>query len=77
MDAFAWSRDDVSASNTRLACGHFVRICCICAASLIATRDIDDDTWLKHTLNWNDNGEVRLDYKPVTITKHQPLARSY
>jgi succinate dehydrogenase / fumarate reductase flavoprotein subunit len=37
----------------------------------------DDDAWLKHTLNWNDNGEVRLDYKPVTITKHQPLARSY
>ena len=37
----------------------------------------DDDHWLKHTLNWNDNGEVRLDYKPVTITKHQPLARSY
>jgi succinate dehydrogenase / fumarate reductase flavoprotein subunit len=37
----------------------------------------DDDTWLKHTLNWSDNGQVRLDYKPVTITKHQPLARSY
>ncbi|MGI9116149.1 MAG: FAD-dependent oxidoreductase [Gaiellales bacterium] len=37
----------------------------------------DDDAWLKHTLNWNDNGQVRLDYKPVTITKHQPLARSY
>ena len=37
----------------------------------------DDDQWLKHTLNWNDAGQVRLDYKPVTITKHQPLARSY
>ena len=37
----------------------------------------DDDHWLKHTLNWNDDGQVRLDYKPVTITKHQPLARSY
>ena len=37
----------------------------------------DDDHWLKHTLNWNDGGEVRLDYRPVTITTHQPLARSY
>ena len=37
----------------------------------------DDDHWLKHTLNWNDGGQVRLDYRPVTITKHQPLARSY
>jgi succinate dehydrogenase / fumarate reductase flavoprotein subunit len=37
----------------------------------------DDETWLKHTLNWCDDGEVRLDYRPVTITKHQPLARSY
>ena len=37
----------------------------------------NDDQWLKHSLNWNDGGEVRLDYRPVTITKHQPLARSY
>jgi len=37
----------------------------------------DDETWLKHTLHWCDDGEVRLDYRPVTITKHQPLARSY
>ena len=37
----------------------------------------DDDRWLKHTLNWNDGGQVRLDYRPVTITKHQPMVRSY
>lgn len=37
----------------------------------------DDDHWLKHTLTWCDEGQVRLDYKPVNITKHQPLARSY
>jgi succinate dehydrogenase / fumarate reductase flavoprotein subunit len=37
----------------------------------------DDDHWLKHTLTWYDEGQVRLDYKPVNITKHQPLARSY
>ncbi len=37
----------------------------------------DDDRWMKHTLCWHDGGEVRLDYKPVTVTKYQPLARSY
>ncbi len=37
----------------------------------------DDDHWIKHTLNWNDGGQVRLDYRPVTITKYQPMARSY
>ncbi len=37
----------------------------------------DDDQWLRHSLNWHDDGQVRLDYRPVTITKHQPLARSY
>ncbi len=37
----------------------------------------NDDQWLRHSLNWHDDGQVRLDYRPVTITKHQPLARSY
>src|SRR5215210_4339722 len=37
----------------------------------------DDERWMKHTLTWYDRGEVRLDYKPVTITKYQPLVRSY
>jgi hypothetical protein len=32
---------------------------------------------MKHTLTWYDRGEVRLDYKPVTVTKYQPLVRSY
>ncbi len=28
--------------------------------------DRDDDTWMKHTLAWiNEQGEVRLDYRPV------------
>ena len=31
----------------------------------------DDDNWLKHTLSWlDDNGRVRLDYRPVHL---QPL----
>jgi len=37
----------------------------------------DDDHWMRHTLAWCDRGEVRLDYKPVTITKYQPLVRTY
>ena len=32
---------------------------------------------MKHTLAWCDDGEVRLDYKPVTVTRYQPLVRSY
>lgn len=37
----------------------------------------DDDRWMKHSLCWNDQGDVRLDYKPVTVTRWQPMARSY
>jgi succinate dehydrogenase / fumarate reductase, flavoprotein subunit len=37
----------------------------------------DDDGWLKHTLAWLDGDTVRLDYKPVTITRFQPKERTY
>jgi succinate dehydrogenase / fumarate reductase, flavoprotein subunit len=37
----------------------------------------DDNHWLKHTLAWKENGKVRIDYKPVVITKYQPKARVY
>ena len=39
----------------------------------------DDASWLKHTLARRDpeSGEVALAYKPVTITKFEPKARSY
>jgi succinate dehydrogenase / fumarate reductase flavoprotein subunit len=41
--------------------------------------DRDDVNWLKHTLATRDpaSGEVSLAYKPVTITKFEPKARSY
>ena len=29
----------------------------------------DDERWMRHTLAWCDGGEVRLDYKPVTVTR--------
>ena len=37
----------------------------------------DDENWLRHTLTSYDEGRVRLDYKPVTITEYQPAVRTY
>jgi succinate dehydrogenase / fumarate reductase flavoprotein subunit len=37
----------------------------------------DDKNWLKHTLACKENGRIKIDYKPVVITKHQPKARVY
>ena len=37
----------------------------------------DDATWMKHSLAWLDGDDVRLDYKPVAVTKYQPMARVY
>ena len=37
----------------------------------------DDDNWMKHTLAYMDDGELRLDYSDVTVTKYEPQVRSY
>jgi len=37
----------------------------------------DDENWLKHSLAWKVDGDIKLDYKPVTITKYQPTERKY
>ena len=37
----------------------------------------DDENWLRHTMAWYDDGEVELDYKPVTITEFEPAVRTY
>ncbi len=37
----------------------------------------DDANWLKHTLAWKEDNQVRLSYKPVVITKFQPKERVY
>lgn len=37
----------------------------------------DDVNWMKHTLAWLENDNVRLDYKPVIVTKYQPMERVY
>ena len=37
----------------------------------------DDETWLRHTLAWKAGDGIKLDYKPVTITRYQPMERTY
>ncbi|HSL46226.1 MAG TPA: FAD-dependent oxidoreductase [Anaerolineales bacterium] len=37
----------------------------------------DDKDWLKHTLAWKADGKVKIQYKPVVITKFQPKKRVY
>jgi succinate dehydrogenase / fumarate reductase, flavoprotein subunit len=37
----------------------------------------DDVNWLKHTMAHQDGDSIRLDYKPVVITKYQPKERVY
>ncbi len=37
----------------------------------------DDKKWLKHTLIYKTDGEPKLDYKPVSITRFQPKERKY
>ncbi len=38
----------------------------------------DDKNWLKHTLAWKDtDGKIRLDFKPVVITRFEPKERKY
>jgi succinate dehydrogenase / fumarate reductase flavoprotein subunit len=37
----------------------------------------NDAEWLKHTLAWKIDGEIKLRYKSVKITKYQPKERVY
>jgi succinate dehydrogenase / fumarate reductase, flavoprotein subunit len=37
----------------------------------------DDENWLRHTLALKAGDGVKLDYKPVTITRYQPMERKY
>ena len=37
----------------------------------------DDEGWLKHTMAWREDDKVKLDYKPVVITKWEPQERKY
>ena len=38
----------------------------------------DDVNFMRHTMAYREpNGEVRLDYKPVVVTRYQPMERKY
>jgi succinate dehydrogenase/fumarate reductase flavoprotein subunit len=37
----------------------------------------DDDNWMKHTLSYLEDDQIRLDYSEVTVTKYEPQVRSY
>lgn len=37
----------------------------------------DDTNWLKHTLAWKTEKDIRLDYKPVVITRFKPEERKF
>ncbi len=37
----------------------------------------DDENWLKHTLAFRENGRIRIEYKPVVITRFPPQERKY
>jgi len=38
----------------------------------------DDDNYMKHTMAYRQpDGEIRLDWKPVVVTRYQPMARKY
>ena len=37
----------------------------------------NDKEWMKHTLAWMKDGNVEVDYKPVKVTKYEPMERVY
>ena len=37
----------------------------------------NDEEWLKHSLAYRRDGTIELQYKPVTITRYQPMERVY
>jgi succinate dehydrogenase / fumarate reductase, flavoprotein subunit len=37
----------------------------------------DDENWMKHTLSYLEDDQIRLDYSEVTVTKFEPQVRSY
>jgi succinate dehydrogenase / fumarate reductase flavoprotein subunit len=39
--------------------------------------DRDDEAYLKHTLAWLEDGNIRLDYKPVDLSIWEPKPRKY
>jgi succinate dehydrogenase/fumarate reductase flavoprotein subunit len=47
------------------------------AHSRIDHPERDDENWMKHTLSYLEDDQIRLDYSEVTVTKYEPQVRSY
>ena len=39
--------------------------------------DRNDTEWMKHTFIYKAPDGVRIEYKPVTVTRYQPMERKY
>jgi succinate dehydrogenase/fumarate reductase flavoprotein subunit len=39
--------------------------------------DRDDERWMKHTLAYLEDDQIRLDYSEVAVTRYQPEVRTY
>jgi succinate dehydrogenase / fumarate reductase flavoprotein subunit len=37
----------------------------------------NDEEWMKHTLSYLEDEQIRLDYSEVTVTRFEPQVRSY
>jgi succinate dehydrogenase / fumarate reductase flavoprotein subunit len=37
----------------------------------------DDERWMRHTLSYLEDDQIRLDYSEVAVTKYQPEVRTY
>jgi succinate dehydrogenase / fumarate reductase flavoprotein subunit len=37
----------------------------------------NDQVWLKHTMTWLEGDEVRIDYRPVDVSRFEPKPRTY
>ena len=91
--ARVWVQDKSRRYNTDLTeaveLGFLLDLAEVLVASALARRESrgghyredfparDDKEWLKHTLAFLEGGKIRLDYKPVVITRYQPKERTY
>lgn len=72
-----------------LELGHMLEYCEVIVASALNRKESrgshyrkdfpkrDDNSWLKHTLAFSEEGKIRFEYKPVKITKYPPAERKY
>jgi succinate dehydrogenase / fumarate reductase flavoprotein subunit len=72
-----------------IECGHLLNLAAVIVESALNRRESrgahsredyqarDDKNYLVHTLAYMDDREVRIDTKPVNVTRFQPVERTY